>query len=266
MSLAKLIYDIEEKDFGPFRAGITQAKQLIPDAGRFQVEQAVMDAVERMERTPFNDLLILLNRARLPLPITWIEWAYPGGGGRIGYLCQELPDVGFAFRQFMTTRAMKRITGFALVCTRGQIHVEPTGWIEKNENDEADAIVGRDQNFLELAAGDILRLLLMINSPSQILEVDAGADNRVIDAKRARQGRPPLANWRPIRFDISRFQQAGFVNGARPENQREIAEHFVRGHFKLRKTGMFWWSPYVRNQMGEDPAVNPRDYIVDYTP
>lgn len=265
MSLAKQITSLEERDFGPFRAGIVEAQTLIPKAGRFQVDQAVMDAVERMERTPLKDLLTLLNRAKLPHSPTWIEWVKPNGGGHIGYLCEGLPDAGFAFRQFGTAKAIKEMFGTPLVCTLGRVRVQPAGWIAEDKGDEASAIAEQGQNFLELAACDILCLLLMINSPSQILEIDAGADNQDVDAKRARQGRPPLANWRPIRFDISRFQQAGFVNGERPANQREVAEHFVRGHFKVRKSGLFWWSPYVRNQMGETAVAVPRDYIVANT-
>ena len=63
MNLMKQILRIEEKQAGPFRAGITEAQRLVPKAGRFQVDQAVMDAVERMERTPFKDLLVLLAQA-----------------------------------------------------------------------------------------------------------------------------------------------------------------------------------------------------------
>jgi len=35
--------------------------------------------------------------------------------------------------------------------------------------------------------------------------------------------------------------------------------HLVRGHFKTRSTGIFWWSPFVR---GHGDAVERRHYEV----
>ena len=197
----------------------------------------------------------------MPFPLTWFEWVNPQGGGTIGYLCEQLPAAGFVFRQFLSERTIQEKIGFPVICTFGRVRVEPAGWSAEDKTDEASAHE-QAQNFLELAAGDILRLLLMINSPSNILEIGAGADNHVVDAQRARKGRPPLPNLRPIRFDVARFQQAAFLQGKRPESQSDVAEHFVRGHLKTRKNGIFWWSPHVRYQMGETPAAEPRDYEV----
>ena len=263
MSLMKQILRMKQNDLGPFRAGLADAQLLIPRAGRFQVDQAVMAAVGRMEQTPFKDFLILLDRAHLPFPIMWIEWLNPDGQGRIGYLCEQLLTGGFAFRQFLSERTIQKNTGFSVICTIGRVLVEPAGWSAEDKADDAGARAETGKSHLELAACDMLCLLLMINSPSQILEIGEGDDNAVVDAKRAQKGRPPLANWRPIRFNITRFQQAGFVDGVLPTNQRQVAEHFVRGHFKIRKNGMFWWSPHVRYQvMDDNPVALPRDYQV----
>jgi hypothetical protein len=275
VSLAKKIFRMKLASAGLFTESISEAQRLITNAGRFSIDQNVMDAVERMERTPFGELLGLLEFAKLPFPTSWFEWGLPGGGGHIGYLCEALPDFGFAFRQYLSFKGMQHLRferlqqklDVPVVCTFGRIRVEANGWIAESQADVIGA-GAPGQNHLQLAAGDVLRLLLMINSPSQIVEIGPGDDNRRIDAIRAERGRPPLPNLRPIRFDIGRFRRAEFANGAPPANQREVAEHFVRGHFKIRKTGMFWWSPHVRYQMGEgeegQPAV-PRDYKVGVT-
>jgi hypothetical protein len=39
--------------------------------------------------------------------------------------------------------------------------------------------------------------------------------------------------------------------------------HLVRGHFKVRRTGLFWWSPHVRGK-GEAPVG--QTYIVKAPP
>jgi hypothetical protein len=264
MSLAHELYRVEPADAGPFASAAADAKRLIPTGGRFQVNEAVMAAVERMERNGFWQLLALLPKARLPFPTTWIEWPQPGGGGNIGYLCEALEGEGFAFRQYLNFKAMTEKTGFPFIATFGRIRVELSGWSAEDPVDARSAGAETGVSFLERAAADILGLLLIIDSPSRVLQIADGADNARIDAKRARKGRPPLVNLRQIQFDVARFQQALPV-GTLLKTQAEVGEHFVRGHFKQRETGLFWWSPHVRYQMGEEPVATPRDYEVENT-
>jgi hypothetical protein len=261
MSFSKMISQIPPEDFGPFTEGITQAQQRIPRAGRFRVVEAVMDAMGRMQVIPFSELLPLLPLARLPFPITWIEWSRPGGGGHIGYLCEELPDGGFAFRQYGFERKLGQQTGLRVVCTRGRIRIEPAGWTAEDPHDEQGISADPAPNYLELAASDILRLLLMINSPSQVFVIEE-PDNAALNAKRARKGRAPILDLKTIKFDMFRFQQAA-REGIPLRTEGEVAEHFVRGHFKTLRTGLFWWSPHVRYQMGDEPRAAPKDYDVD---
>jgi hypothetical protein len=264
VSLAREIYRIEPDSSGPFAVAVADAKRLLPGAGRFQVNEAVMNAVRRMERTGFNRLLAMLPRAQLPFPTTWIEWPDPDGGGNIGFLCETLPGDGFAFRQYLNSRVILEQLGLPIMSTFGRIRVEPSGWSADDSADAKGASEETGVNFLEQAAVDILGLLLIINSPSKVLEVGDEAGNARIDAKRARQGRLPLPNLRPIRFDIARFQRV-LPEGSSLRTQADVAEHFVRGHFKTLETGMYWWSPHVRYQREEEPVAVPKDYEVRNT-
>ncbi|MCK1307693.1 hypothetical protein [Bradyrhizobium sp. 45] len=256
MSLVKVLYRIDAAKAGPFTSAVNDAQRLLPEGGRFTVNEAVMGAVGRMDKAGFTELLPLLSKAKLPFPVTWIEWPKPGGGGSIGYLCQEIETGGFAFRQYLHLRQMTGTSELPIMGTFGWVRVEPSGW---SSGDAATARMGA--STLERAATDILSLLLIINSPSQILEITDAADNLRIDAKRAKEGRPPLPNLRTIQFDIARFQRA-VPDEASTKTQTDVAEHFVRGHFKRRKTGLFWWSPFVRYQLDEEPIAAPRDYTV----
>jgi hypothetical protein len=264
VSLTKEIYRIKPEDAGPFAATLAEAKLILPTAGRFQVNEAVMNAVELMERTGFSRLLVLLHKAQLPFPATWIEWPAPGGAGNIGFLCETLGDDGFVFRQYMNSRAIRNKIGFPIVGTFGRIRVERSGWSAEDPADARSARAETGVNFLEKAAADILGLLLIINSPSQVLEVGDDAGNPRIDAKRARKGRPPIPSLRPIRFDIARFQRM-LPEGTSLINQADVGEHFVRGHFKTLETGAYWWSPHVRYQSGDEPVAVPKDYEVRHT-
>jgi len=62
---------------------IRETANILPTAGRFEVDRQVMTAVGRMERTPTDQLLSVLNLARPPFPTTWIEWP-DEDGGRLG--------------------------------------------------------------------------------------------------------------------------------------------------------------------------------------
>jgi hypothetical protein len=261
MSFSKMISQIPPEKFGPFVEAMTQAQQLIPKAGRFQVAQSVMDAMGRIQATPFSELLPLLPLARLPFPITWIEWPRPGGAGHLGYLCEELPDGGFAFRQYGYEKKIEQQTGLSVFCTRDRIRIEPAGWTEEGPHEGPGIPALPVPDYLELAASDILRLLLMINSPSQVLLIDE-PDNATLNAKRARRGLAPILDLKTIKFDILRFRQAARA-GIPLRTEGEVAEHFVRGHFKTLRNGLFWWSPHVRYQMGSEPRAKPKDYDVD---
>lgn len=60
----------------------------------------------------------------------------------------------------------------------------------------------------------------------------------------AASSRQPMSGYRlcKIKLAASRGIAVHAVDG----DHRDLRAHFVRGHFKKRKTGLFWWSPYVR--------------------
>jgi hypothetical protein len=43
---------------------------------------------------------------------------------------------------------------------------------------------------------------------------------------------------------MSRSQQR--MADARGVNREAARQHLVRGHFKIRKTGVYWWAPFLR--------------------
>jgi hypothetical protein len=79
-----------------------------------------------------------------------------------------------------------------------------------------------------------------------------------INKARARKDKPPLLSFSKVRIDLTRAalrRVAGSGDGG------GVRQHIVRGHFKLRKSGVFWWSPFVRGdaQLG---AVVRQSYEV----
>jgi hypothetical protein len=53
---------------------------------------------------------------------------------------------------------------------------------------------------------------------------------------------------------LSRIQR----NRIGSDNPIDIQAHPVRGHWKLRSTGLFWWSPFIRGT----GSVRSKPYLV----
>lgn len=99
----------------------------------------------------------------------------------------------------------------------------------------------------------ILGLLAAINSRNVISYSDPITYEK-LNKQRAKKGVPPLHEHREVRLSFSRVQR----NRIGSDNPIDIQAHPVRGHWKLRSTGLFWWSPFIR---GTGP-VRHKPYLV----
>jgi hypothetical protein len=85
--------------------------------------------------------------------------------------------------------------------------------------------------------------LAMLNSKNPVVEhheVDMTGLNR----QRVKRGRPEFLPYKKTRLVMSRSQQR--MADARGVNREAARQHLVRGHFKIRKTGVYWWAPFLR--------------------
>lgn len=75
-----------------------------------------------------------------------------------------------------------------------------------------------------------------------------------LNGARQKSGKPKLREFQITRLALSRHASRSAVSlGATRE---QIRQHYVRGHFKVRKSGVFWWSPFVR---GNPTEAIPRE-------
>jgi hypothetical protein len=99
--------------------------------------------------------------------------------------------------------------------------------------------------------------LAMLNSHNPCLE-HIKADLSRLNKSRIKRSRTPFLDHVETRLALSRSQ----ANRARAAGltREQARQHLVRGHFKLRKTGVYWWSPFLRG----DPRrpVGRKDYTV----
>ncbi|WP_158927553.1 hypothetical protein [Acidisphaera sp. S103] len=89
-------------------------------------------------------------------------------------------------------------------------------------------------------------ILLLLNSKNLTHSEESPAPER-LNRQRTKAGKLPLLGHTKIRIKLSRALQ----RRAGEEGQRGAARlHAVRGHFKIRASGVYWWSDFMRG----DPA------------
>jgi len=70
-------------------------------------------------------------------------------------------------------------------------------------------------------------------------------DNTKLSAAREKRGKPPRSSYVICKVQ-KRFAKsvAGFTGG-----EADLRAHLVRGHFKRKKSGVYWWSPHMRGSV-----------------
>lgn len=112
------------------------------------------------------------------------------------------------------------------------------------------------ESYCDDLAGElpfIEAFLLLLNSRNTIVE-QTHEDLTRLNKARAKRKRPPLKEFITTRIKLNRIQRNRTALGT----QHEVRTHLCRGHFKLRKSGVYWWSAHMRGT----GAPLRRDYQV----
>lgn len=99
----------------------------------------------------------------------------------------------------------------------------------------------------------VIGLLMTINSRNVISYSDPITYEK-LNKQRAKKHLPMMHDHREIRLSLSRVQRNRTGDGGHVD----VKAHTVLGHWKLRRTGLFWWSPHIR---GTGP-VHMRPYNI----
>jgi hypothetical protein len=210
---------------------------------------------------------------RLPFIECWIEYAHgdqlicsnvpppltmgrPVKKRRIGYLLTQTDDGGaFDCRLFVSfdREPTWLLAPSTLIFNPQAEHIEKAfrHGLEATENWASKEMVNEIWRGESRYLTAILELLHSRNAVDTSL-VDLSRLNR----RRAQQRRPKFFSYHLVSIP-GRYKQrhiAGEASGI------EVRAHFVRGHFKVRKTGIFFWSPFQRG----NPALGRvhKDYVL----
>lgn len=112
------------------------------------------------------------------------------------------------------------------------------------------------ENDIKGEAPFVQCILAMLNSRN-CLE-NQPVDLTKLNKARRRRGHPEFATYSVTHLKLSRgMTRLAQSHGMTREQARQ---HMVRGHFKIRKTGVFWWSPFLRGDAAR-PATR-KNYVI----
>ena len=122
------------------------------------------------------------------------------------------------------------------------------------DNDLMYGHPGFSQLSLELGAADwagevnfVLAVLCLLNTVNATETVQVS--QKKLNKARAKQRKPPLSDHGVL--VIAPRLKRHIVGGSTGNGgHRELRAHLCRGHFKVRKTGIFFWRPHARGSKG----------------
>lgn len=89
--------------------------------------------------------------------------------------------------------------------------------------------------------GLLVATLLLLNSRNGVERSKAKLEK--LNKRRKKRSQLPLLDHWTLTMRLGKARR---FDGSRRLSDRETRAHLVRGHFKVRASGVYWWSPHVR--------------------
>lgn len=100
-------------------------------------------------------------------------------------------------------------------------------------------------------------LLTLLNSKNCV-EYSEVKEFSKINKIRTKKKQPQLLSHQIVSLSLSKVQKNRMKNMGMTTKE-EMRAHLVRGHYKLRKSGLYWWSSHIR---GSEGVIDTREYRV----
>lgn len=106
------------------------------------------------------------------------------------------------------------------------------------------------------AGSFVPRVMMLLNLKNGVELVDRPAPEK-LNFARAKKGKVPLFSYKVVSIRMPRRMRR---NEERPPSRDEehMRLHWVRGHIKVRKGGIFWWSHHLRGD--PEQGFSDKDY------
>jgi hypothetical protein len=138
-----------------------------------------------------------------------------------------------------------------LLALRGRHGVVPNPWtssffagVIKRDPSVARRLVEAAWQDIQGEQRFVEAILAVLNCRNLVDKTDE-EDLAKLNKARKRAGKPALLQYRRVIVSLSRVTERKSKAGAQ-NTVRGVPLHIVRGHPKVRKTGIYWWSPFLR--------------------
>jgi len=103
----------------------------------------------------------------------------------------------------------------------------------------------------------ILPALILLNCRNAVDVEKVPAPDK-LNKQRAKKGRPPISEHNVVKIHLSATRKR--VYEAHGGVSHNVRGGLVIGHFKVRKSGIFWWSPHWRGSPSD--STSPKTYVL----
>lgn len=97
----------------------------------------------------------------------------------------------------------------------------------------------------------ILPALILLNCRNAVDAEVVPAPGK-LNKQRAKKGRPPIPEHRLVKIHLSPSKKRIYAEGG--GGGSPMRGGLVIGHFKVRKSGIYWWSPHWRGPVNDTPG------------
>jgi hypothetical protein len=104
----------------------------------------------------------------------------------------------------------------------------------------------------------VVGMLILLNSKNCV-SINAVTPPVALNKARVKRGKLPLISYHTVKIDLGRRDARQASAQKMPD--AEVRQHLVRGHFKIRKTGVYWWRNHIRGAVTAG-AVEHKSYRV----
>jgi hypothetical protein len=124
----------------------------------------------------------------------------------------------------------------------------------------------RFRQYLDAAALDVegepplLRAALMLMNSKNLARTEARTPSAKLNAARVKRRQRPLLDHTHVTIQLSKGLAARA--GAADDTRQPHRLHLVRGHFKVRASGVWWWSPHPRGRGPGQPIREQTRHVM----
>lgn len=144
-------------------------------------------------------------------------------------------------------------------CAAFRVHEEAHGLQKINTQHDLTGDLGSVIHDVQDEMGHIFATLILMNAKNCVELAETKPPEKLNKARR-KQGKTELLPYSTVHIELTKSQERAVEDGR--ISREEARRHLVRGHFKVRATGVFWWSEAWRGNALRG-VIERRGHIID---